>query len=79
MERNGNYQKRIPYGKVMITTKQAAEKWEVTHKTVLTWIARGKIPEAQKLGRDWLIPADTTKPIDKRYVDEPIRNRRKNK
>lgn len=50
-----------------ITTRQAAEKWSVSHVTVRMWILRGKLPEAQKFGRDWLIPIDTPKPKDKRY------------
>jgi len=61
----------------MMTTAQAAEKWGVGKGTVQQWIARGKLPGAQKVGRDWLIPADTPRPADRRYVDNPIRNRRK--
>lgn len=60
-----------------ITTRQAADKWGVSRKTVLAWISRGKLPEAQKFGRDWLIPNDTQKPTDRRYVENPIRDRRK--
>lgn len=49
------------------TTQQAADKWGVSRKTVLAWIARAKLPQAIKMGRDWLIPKDTPKPTDRRY------------
>jgi excisionase family DNA binding protein len=61
----------------MITTEQAADKWGVARRTVRSWIERGKLPTAQKMGRDWVIPADTPKPADRRYVKNPVRNRRK--
>jgi len=65
-------------GKYM-TTKEAAEVWGVEQRTVLAWINRNKLPSAQKIGRDWMIPKDTPKPVDRRYVENPIRNRRKNR
>jgi excisionase family DNA binding protein len=49
-----------------MTTKEAAIIWSVEPKTVSTWINRGKIQGAEKIGRDWLIPINTPKPIDKR-------------
>lgn len=60
-----------------MTTREAGEKWNVSRVTVSTWIRRGKLPQAKKLGRDWMIPKDTPKPKDRRYVENPIRNRRK--
>lgn len=60
-----------------MTTAQAAEKWGVTLSAVHRWIQRGKLPEAVKIGRDWQIPDETPKPPDRRYVDMPVRNRRK--
>ena len=61
-----------------MTTQEAAAKWGVSLKTVQQWIRRGKIA-AEKTGRDWLIPDNTPKPIDRRIVENPIRNRRKEK
>jgi excisionase family DNA binding protein len=52
----------------MMTTTQAAQKWGVTTVAVRKWIERGKLPGAQKIGRDWLIPVDTQKPVDRRYT-----------
>jgi excisionase family DNA binding protein len=60
-----------------LTVNQFARKHSVTERTVRAWIAQEKI-QAQKFGRDWMIPADTPKPADRRYVENPIRNRRKN-
>jgi excisionase family DNA binding protein len=58
------------------TVNQFARKHSVAERTVRAWISKGKIP-AQKFGRDWMIPADTPKPADGRYVESPMRNRRK--
>lgn len=60
-----------------ITTKAAAAYYGVSRKTVLSWIELGKMPAAQKFGRDWMIPKGTPRPEDKRYVENPVRNRRK--
>jgi len=60
-----------------MTTAEAAEKWGVSRQAVLKWIQRGKLSSAQRAGHAWLIPADTPKPTDRRYVDRPVRNRRK--
>lgn len=62
-----------------MTTAKAAELWGVEKITVQMWIRRGKLPGAYKLGRDWIIPAGTQKPEDQRYVETPVRNRRKEK
>lgn len=62
-----------------MTTAEAAERWGVEQRTVQSWITRGKLPGAIKPGHDWLIPADTPKPTDRRYVEQPVRNRRKKK
>jgi excisionase family DNA binding protein len=59
-----------------ITTAQAAQQWGVSARMVQHWIEQGRIP-AQKFGRDWMIPEDAQRPKDLRYVENPIRNRRK--
>lgn len=61
----------------MITLKDWAAANGVKHATARSWANLGKLPTAQKMGRDWVIPADTPKPADRRYVENPIRNRRK--
>ena len=69
---------KVPENGFIVISK-AAKKWGVSEHTVRAWIARGKLPQAKKMGRDWLIPADIPRPPDRRYVENPIRNRRKNK
>lgn len=59
-----------------LTTQQAADKYGVTRRAIQKWIDHGKLP-AVKFGRDYMIPADVEKPKDLRYVENPIRNRRK--
>ena len=62
-----------------MSTTEAAEKWGVSRVTVIAWLNRGKLPMAVKAGRDWLIPVNASRPADRRYVESPIRNRRKDK
>ena len=46
--------------------KQAAEKWGITPRRVQEIIRSGRIPEAYKLVRDYVMPDDTQKPPDLR-------------
>ena len=48
-----------------LTIKEVAEKWNVTPRRIQKMCADGRIPGAKKFGRDWAIPADTEKPIDR--------------
>ena len=59
-----------------MTTYEAAIKWGISNITVRGMCNKGRVP-AEKTGRDWFIPIDTPKPVDRRYVEAPIRNRRK--
>lgn len=45
------------------TVKQAAEKLEVGESTVHLWITKGYFPNAQKIGRDWLIPEEEVEAV----------------
>lgn len=49
-----------------ITVKEYAVKHGVAERTVRQKLQGNKIPGAQKLGRDWLIPADAPYPEDSR-------------
>lgn len=64
---------------IFLTTAQTAQRFGVSRKTVLSWIRKGLIPTAKKFGRDWMIPLDAKRPVDRRYVENPKRNRRKMK
>lgn len=50
----------------MITASEVARKWELSLRTVQNLCRQGKIPGAERKGRDWLIPADSQRPMDGR-------------
>ena len=50
----------------MMTVQQAAEKWGVSVRYVQILCKNGKLSGATKFGLNWMIPADTEKPKDKR-------------
>jgi len=49
-----------------ITPKEAAEKWKVGIRQVQLYCNNGKIPDAVRVGRQWLIPIDAEPPGDGR-------------
>jgi hypothetical protein len=49
-----------------ITVKEAALLWGVTERRITGLCREGKISGAEKIGKTWLIPANTEKPVDKR-------------
>lgn len=51
-----------------ISVKEAAEKWGISDRQVLTYCNDDRIPGAVKNGRTWCIPADAQKPLDRRVV-----------
>ena len=58
-------------GDIMIaymTAGEAAEKWGVSHRRVITLCQENRIPDAGMLGNMWIIPSDATKPIDGRTI-----------
>ncbi len=52
-----------------MTAKQAAEKWSVSIRWVQTLLKRGRIKGAFRFGRDYMIPKDAEKPVDRRTID----------
>ncbi len=54
----------------MITVKEAAEKWGTSVRNVQDLCKRGRIEGARRIGRDWMIPADASKPSDARKSGE---------
>lgn len=50
-----------------LTTKQAAEKWDISDRRVRILCSEGKIPDVIRKGRSWMIPSDAGKPEDGRY------------
>lgn len=49
-----------------ITAQQAAEKWQLSVRTVQDRCKKGHIPGAERWGRVWMIPADALPPEDGR-------------
>ena len=49
-----------------ITLSEAAENWKISTRRLRTLCEEGRIEGVWKLGRNWAIPADAKKPIDKR-------------
>ena len=50
----------------LMSSKQAAEQWGITDRQVQSLCFQGKIKDATRLGRAWLIPKDAQKPLDGR-------------
>jgi len=61
----------------LMSSQQAAEKWDITDRQVQSLCLHGKIKDATKLGRAWLIPKDTPKPIDGRTKEAKATNHKK--
>ena len=49
-----------------VSIKQIAEKWGVCARRVQTLCTEGRIKGAQRVGHQWIIPADASKPKDAR-------------
>lgn len=53
-----------------ITAAQAAEKWQLTVRRVQDLCRNQQIHGAVRWGRDWMIPADAHRPMDRRRKQE---------
>lgn len=52
-----------------ITAKQAALKWGITQRQVQNYCKMGSITGVTRMGRDWMIPSDASRPLDKRRAE----------
>lgn len=50
----------------LMTAKDAAELWGITPRRVQILCDNGKVSGAVRMGRTWIIPKGTPKPIDGR-------------
>ena len=50
----------------LMTTAEAAELWGITARRVQILCDNGKVDGAVKMGRTWIIPRKTSKPVDGR-------------
>ena len=49
-----------------LSVREAAEKWGVSERRINQYCSEGRIPDAEKIGKAWVIPADADKPGDPR-------------
>lgn len=50
----------------LMTTNEAAELWGITTRRVQALCDKGQVKGAVRMGRTWIIPRETPKPIDGR-------------
>lgn len=60
-----------------MTVKEVSMKWGISERQVQVLCRNGKIEGVSKLGRNWLIPNEAEKPIDKRVTSGEYKNWRK--
>ncbi len=51
-----------------MTASEAAEKWCISHRRVITLCQENRIPDVAMLGNMWIIPKDAVKPVDGRTI-----------
>lgn len=51
-----------------MTAGEAAQKWNISHRRVITLCSENRIENVAMLGNMWIIPSDAEKPIDGRTV-----------
>lgn len=49
-----------------MTASEAAQKWNISHRRVITLCSENRIENVAMLGNMWIIPSDAEKPIDGR-------------
>ena len=49
-----------------MTANEAAQKWNISHRRVITLCKEERIPNTAMLGNMWIIPVDAVKPVDRR-------------
>ncbi len=54
----------------LMTTKEMAEKWNVSARRVALLCSQGRIEGAFKKGKTWLIPDNAKKPKDPRKLNK---------
>lgn len=46
-----------------MTCKEASEKWGISERQVQAHCKNGRIPRVSRVGRSWIIPENTPKPV----------------
>ena len=57
--------------------KETAEMWGISTRRMQILCDEGRIKGAAKLGREWAIPINAEKPVDKRVTSGKYKNWRK--
>lgn len=55
----------------LINATEAANLMGVSDQTFLNWIKQGRVPDAQKVGRTWIIPKSSLNEIDVPQMGRP--------
>jgi len=56
----------------LMDTAEAAELWDISTRRVQILCDKGKVKNAFKIGRTWIIPKGTPKPIDGRTKEAKV-------
>ena len=51
-----------------MTTKEAVKRWNISERRIRQLLQDGRIEGSYKIGNNWFIPDNATKPIDKRSI-----------
>lgn len=51
-----------------MTANEAAQKWNISHRRVITLCSENRIKDAAMLGNMWIIPSNAEKPVDARKI-----------
>ena len=60
-----------------MSIKEVADKWNISPRRVRVLCETGRIDGAAKLGREWAIPGNVERPIDKRVTTGEYKDWRK--
>jgi len=60
-----------------MTVAEAAKKWGITPRRIQELIRGGRISGIYKIGTTWVMPDDTQKPIDLRFLTKSQREKEK--
>ena len=56
-----------------INSFEASQKWHISQRRIIKLAKEGRISGARQLGRNWLIPGDSKKPIDGRTKQSKVK------
>ena len=60
----------------LMTAKEASEKWGISVRRVQALCDRGQISTAVKFGLMWVMPKNTSKPLDGRTKEAKLKKAR---